>query len=70
MLCKSSGLVGAFGYADDFKLLTPSVHTLRILANISEKYAVKYDITLKKKNTLIIYKCKQARPPDAGIFYQ
>ncbi len=32
---------GGFGYADNLKLLTPSVHALRILANICEKYAAK-----------------------------
>ncbi len=58
-----------FGYADDLKLLSPSVHTLRILANICEKYAAKYDITFNgKKSQLIIYKCKQACSPDPGIF--
>ncbi len=35
---------GGFGYADDLKLLTPSVHALRILANICEKYAAKYEV--------------------------
>ncbi len=63
--------ISGFGYADDLKLLTPSVHALRILANICEKYAAKYDITFNgKKSQLIIYKCKRARPPDPGIFYQ
>ncbi len=33
---------GGFGYADDLKLLTPSVHALRILANICEKYTDKW----------------------------
>ncbi len=52
---------GAFGYADDIKLLTPSVHALRILANICEKYAAKYDIIFNgKKSQLIIHKCKWA----------
>ncbi len=45
------------------------MHALKILANICEKYAAKYDITFNgKKSELIIYKCKRARPPDAGIF--
>ncbi len=58
-----------FGYADDLKLLTPSVHALKILANICERYATKYDIIFNgKKSQLIIYKCKQAQPPDPGIF--
>ncbi len=62
-------LTCAFGDAHDCKLLTPIVHTLRILANICEKYAFKYDITFNgKKRQLIIYKCKRAWPPDRGIF--
>ncbi len=53
------GFAGWFDYADDHRLLTPSVHTLRILVNICEKYATKYDITFNgKKSQLIIYKCK------------
>ncbi len=39
-------LASGFGYADHPKLLTPSVHALRILANICEMYAAKYDITV------------------------
>ncbi len=57
---------------DDLKLLTPGVHALRILANNWENYASEYDITFneKKSQLIIIYKCKKARPPDPGIFYQ
>ncbi len=66
---ESDGMTGVFGYADDLKLLTPSVHALKILANICEKYAAKYDIIFnRKKSQLIIYKCKRALPPDPGIF--
>ncbi len=40
--CHIGGVfAGGFGYAEDLKLLTPSVHILRILANICEKYAAK-----------------------------
>ncbi len=61
--CHIGGVfAGVFGYADDLKLLTPSVHALKILANICEKYAAKYDITFnRKKSQLIIYKCKRTR---------
>ncbi len=60
--CHIGGVfTGGSGYADDFKFLTPSVHVLRILANICEKYATQYDITFNgKKIQLIIYKCKRA----------
>ncbi len=40
--CHIGGVfAGGFGYADDHKLLTPSVHALSILANICEIYATK-----------------------------
>ncbi len=62
--CHIGGVfAGVFGYADDLKLLTPSVHEVRILSNICEKYAAKYDITFNgKKSQLIIYKCKWHGP--------
>ncbi len=67
--CHIGGVfAGALGYADDLKLLTPSAHALRILANICERNFTKYDITFNgTKSQLIIYKCKRARPPDHGI---
>ncbi len=40
-----------FVYVDNLKLLNPSVHALRILANICEKYAAKYDITFNGKKS-------------------
>ena len=59
---------GAFGYADDLKLLTPSVYAMRKMAEICEIYAAKYDVIFNgKKSQLMIYKCKRARPPDPGI---
>ncbi len=69
-MSKSNGVfAGGFGNADDLKLLTPSVHALRILANICEKYVAKYDITFHgKQSQLIIYKCKQTRPLHTGIY--
>ncbi len=42
---------GAFGYADDLKLLTPSVYDLHQMAHICEDYAKKYDITFNAKKS-------------------
>ncbi len=42
-------LAGAFVYADDLKLLTPTVHALDILTNIYIEYAAKYDILFNGK---------------------
>ncbi len=49
---------GAFGYADELKLLTHTVQALHILTNICIEYAAKYDILFNgKKSLLMIYKC-------------
>ena len=75
-LLKSSGVgcfmgnvyAGAFGYADDLKLLTPSVCAFKILTDVCIKYAEQYDISFNgKKSLLIIYKCTKYRPPDPKI---
>ncbi len=42
---------GVFTGGDDLKLRTPGVHALRILVNICEKYAAKYDITFNGKKS-------------------
>ncbi len=56
------------GYADDLKLLTPSVNTLKILATICVQYAKKFDVLFNgKKSLLIIYKCTKSQPPNPGI---
>ncbi len=63
--CHMGGVfVGGFGYGDDLTLLTPSVHALRISANICETYAAKYDITFngKKSHLILMYKCKWTQP--------
>ncbi len=41
--------VGATGYADDLKLLTPSVNTLNIPVDICKHYAAKYDVMFNAK---------------------
>ncbi len=55
-------------YADDLKLLKPSVNALKILATICEQYVKKFDVLFNgKKSLLIIYKCTRSHPPDPGI---
>ncbi len=52
-------IAGGFGYVNDLKLLTPSLHAWRILAHICEKYAAKYNITFNRnKCQLKLYKYK------------
>ena len=48
--CYMGGVyAGAFGYADDLKLLTPTVQALHILTGICVRYATKYDIMFNGK---------------------
>ncbi len=42
----------ATGYADDLKLLTPSVKALKILATICEQYADKFDVLFNGMKSL------------------
>ncbi len=61
--------VGATGYADDLKLLTPSVNALNIPVDICKNCAAKYDIMFNvKKSLLIIYKCTWRKPPDPYMY--
>lgn len=68
--CYMGGVfAGAFGYADDLKLLAPSVFALHKMAQICESYAQKFDILFNaKKSQVIIYKAyHQTRPPDPCV---
>ncbi len=67
--CYMGGVfAGATRYADDLKLLTPSMKALKILATLCEQYAKKIDVLFNGKNSLlIIYKCTRSQPPDPGI---
>ncbi len=56
---------GAFGYANDLKLLTPTVQAFHILTNICIEYAAKYD--METKCLLMIYKCTKNCTPYPAI---
>ena len=49
---------GASAYADDFKLLAPSVEALNIMLNICIKYAKDHDVIFNDKSQLIVFKAK------------
>ena len=49
---------GASAYADDFKLLAPSVEALNIMLEICKKYAKEYDVMFNDKSQLIVFKSK------------
>jgi hypothetical protein len=64
----ASAFAGAFAYADDLKILTPSVGALQTMTNICVSYADKYDILFNgKKSLIIIYRTARTRPPDPII---
>ncbi len=46
--------IGASGYADDLKLLTPSIKALKILARICEQYSDKFHVLFNGKKSLLI----------------
>ena len=46
---------GAPAYADDFKLLAPSILALNIMLDICIKYAEKYDVIFNDKSQLIVF---------------
>ncbi len=62
-----SVFAGAFGYADDLKLLTPSVYALHQMAHIWENFAKRYITFNAKKSQVIIYKAYNVKPPDPCV---
>ncbi len=62
--CHMGGMFpGAFGYADDVKLLTSNVWVLHQMACICKKYAQKFDgLFNSKKSQVIIYKAYNVKP--------
>ncbi|CAL4101184.1 unnamed protein product, partial [Meganyctiphanes norvegica] len=50
---------GIFIYADDLKLLAPSVYALRVMLAICQNYAAKYDVKFNDKSQLIVFKPKE-----------
>ena len=53
-----SVFVGAFMYADDLKLLAPSIYALNVMLDICIKFASKYDVLFNDKSELLIYKSR------------
>ena len=58
---------GTFVYADDLKLLAPSVRALNIMLKICKKYAEKYDVMFNDKSKLIVFKAKSDNDPPPYI---
>ncbi len=44
-----SVFAGAFGYADDLKLLTPTIRAMSKMVIICEQYATRYDVMFNAK---------------------
>ncbi len=59
---------GAFGYADDLKLLIPTIRAMSKMVIICEQYATRYHVMFDAKNSqVIIYRCSAKRPPNPNI---
>ncbi len=63
-----SVFAGAFGYADDLKLLTPTIRAMSKMVIICEQYSTRYDVMVKaKKSQVIIYSCSAKKLPNPNI---
>ena len=54
--------LGSLGYADDLKLLCPSITGLQTLIDTCQKFALEFDLLFNAKKTHCI--CYSHRPPD------
>ena len=59
---------GIFMFADDLKLLAPSVSALNTMLNICINYAAKFDIIFNDKSQLIIYNASNDIVPTPDVF--
>ena len=58
---------GIFLFADDIKLLAPSVQALNIMLNICLNYAARFDVIFNDKSQLIIFKSPLENIPTPDI---
>ena len=58
---------GVFMFADDLKLLAPSVHALNIMLDICLSYAARFDVLFNDKSQLIIFKSRDENIPTPDI---
>ena len=67
--CHMSGVyAGICVYADDIKLMAPSLSAISTILGSWQKYAEEFDVKfIGKKSELIIYKCTRVRPPNSEI---
>ena len=59
---------GIFMFADDLKLLTPSVQALNIMLNICLNYAARFDVISNDKSQLIVFKSRNENIPIPEFF--
>merc|ERR1712106_852984 len=59
---------GIFMFADDLKLLAPSIYALNIMINICMSYAARFDVMFSDKSQLIIFKSSKEDVPTPDIF--
>ncbi len=56
--------VGCAGYADDVKLLSPSVTGLQIMVNVCEEFGIEYDLLFNEKKSVCMMFDHQQHYPD------
>ena len=61
------GATGAFGYADDIALISPSIYSLKKMIRICESYAAKYYITFNPSKSKLL--CFNVKSSDCAPIY-
>ena len=59
---------GIFMFADDIKLLAPSVLALNIMLDICINYAARFDVIFNDKSQLIVFKSRNENVPSPDIY--
>ena len=60
--------LGAFGYADDITLNTPTLHGLQKMVTICESYRSEYDMLFNESKTHCIKFSLDGSTPDVNIY--
>ena len=62
--------MGAFSYADDITLLSPTVGAIRTLLRVADKFAVEYDLMFNASKSKLITFNQSTQPADVQILFR
>ena len=63
--------MGALGYVDDVAIISPSLHGLKAMLKLCEKFAIEYDIKFNPiKSKLVCYNVKNIESISVQLFGQ